>query len=77
LQYSQEENDEKHVVKISSDLYLDIKKAIQDTGFASVDDYVNYVLRMVVGKQDSEEKEGLSQEDSEAVASRLKALGYI
>jgi len=60
-------------VLISSELYDELLKKIQGTGFSSVDDYVNYLLQTSVGKK----SEVLSTEDTEVVTARLKALGYI
>jgi len=65
--------EEKFTVNLDEDLYQSIQKAITGKGFATVDDFVNYVLRIAVGKQ----KEELDQEDTEAITARLKALGYI
>ena len=66
-------SEKKLTVNLDEDLYQSIQKAITGKGFASVDDFVNYVLRIAVGKQ----KEELGQEDTEAITARLKALGYI
>jgi metal-responsive CopG/Arc/MetJ family transcriptional regulator len=63
----------KIVVNLDEDLYQTMEKVIQGKGFSTVDDFVNYVLRIAVGKQ----KEELDKEDTEAVTARLKALGYI
>ena len=60
-------------MNLDEDLYQSIEKAIQGKGFATVDDFVNYVLRIAVGKQKAE----LNQEDTDAITARLKALGYI
>jgi len=65
--------EKKLTVNLDEDLYQSIQKAITGKGFASVDDFVNYVLRIAVGKQ----KEELDQQDTEAITARLKALGYI
>jgi Arc/MetJ-type ribon-helix-helix transcriptional regulator len=66
-------SEKKYSVNLDEDLYQSIQKAISGKGFVSVDDFVNYVLRIAVGKQ----KEELDQEDTEAITARLKALGYI
>ena len=73
----EQKNDKKITVSIPSELYEKLKEIIKTTGFSSVDDYVNYLLRTKIGKSEEEEKEGLSEEDTEVVTSRLKALGYI
>lgn len=73
MKQNQEEEQKKIAVKIDSDLYEELRKTVRESGFSSVDDYVNYVLRAQIGKKSEE----LSQADSEVVTSRLKALGYI
>jgi len=61
-------------IEINSDLYKDLKDKINGSGFATVDDLVNYVLRTAISKKTATE---LSEKDTEAVTARLKALGYI
>jgi len=67
------ELDRKIVVKIDEDLFNSITEAIKGKGFSSVDDFVNYALRIAIGKKG----EALNQQDTEAITARLKALGYI
>jgi Arc/MetJ-type ribon-helix-helix transcriptional regulator len=61
-------------VLISSDLYREIEKNIEGKGFSSVQDFVNYAVHIALGKRAENE---FTEEDSEAVTARLKALGYI
>jgi Arc/MetJ-type ribon-helix-helix transcriptional regulator len=60
-------------VSIPLDLHRLLSKQIEGKGFATVDDYVVYVLHLAVGKN----KEELSKDDEEKVTARLRALGYI
>jgi Arc/MetJ-type ribon-helix-helix transcriptional regulator len=60
-------------VKIPKDLYLQIQKAIEGKGFATVDDYVTYFLRVSFGKKPGQAIDS----DDAAVIERLKALGYV
>jgi len=72
--------EKKFSIKIEQDLYEELRKIVENSGFSSVDDYVNYILRSNIGKKTDEFRVGqedLSQEDTEAVTARLKALGYI
>jgi metal-responsive CopG/Arc/MetJ family transcriptional regulator len=66
-------SEKKFTVNLDEDLYESIEKAIIGKGFESVDGFVNYVLRIAVGKQN----EALDEEDTAAITARLKALGYI
>ena len=70
-----DQGEKKILLPISSEIYEEIKQKILggESGFSSIEDYVNYTLRVALGKK----TEALSEEDTEAVTSRLKALGYI
>lgn len=63
-------------VSVPEPLYNRIKDRCEGTGFESVDEYVEYVLREVVEDEEEEEEE-FSEEDEEKVRERLKALGYM
>jgi hypothetical protein len=69
-----EPSEEKKVaVMIPEDLFDDISKSIQNKGFSKVDDFVSYVLRIVVGKRASD----FQKEDDEVIMRQLKGLGYV
>jgi len=67
---------EKEFVKIliPKSLFEKIKERIEGTGFASVSDYVIYVLNELLSEG---EEENISKEDEEKIKARLRALGYI
>ena len=65
---------EKVTIQINSDLYKELQQKLVGTSFASVDDLVNYVLRIAIAKKAEAD---LSPEDSASVTARLKKLGYI
>jgi hypothetical protein len=65
---------EKVTIQINSDLYKELQQKLVGTSFASVDDLVNYVLRIAITKKAEAD---LSPEDSASVTARLKKLGYI
>lgn len=60
-------------VHIPRDLHDEIAKSLESKGFAKVDDFVVYVLRVTMGKQ----AEVMDKEDTKSVTERLKRLGYI
>jgi|HubBroStandDraft_6_1064221.scaffolds.fasta_scaffold6733552_1 hypothetical protein len=66
---------EKIKIEISSDLYRDLENKLHGTSFTSVDELVNYVLRIAINKQATGTE--LSEEDTQSVTARLKKLGYI
>lgn len=63
-------------VSIPDSLYEKVKDRCEGTGFNSVDEYVEFVLREVVEEEEPEEEE-FSKEDEEKVKERLRALGYM
>lgn len=77
LQQEEEGSDKKVPVMIPADLYKKLQGIISGGGFSSVDDYVNFILRTKIGKTEEEERVDLTEDETEAVTSRLKALGYI
>jgi Arc/MetJ-type ribon-helix-helix transcriptional regulator len=62
-------------ISIPTPLFKKIKERIKGTGFASVSNYVTYVLREILVEK--EEEEPFTKEDEERIKARLKALGYI
>ena len=70
----------KVTIKIPRELYDNLRKLIQGTGFGSVTEFVVHVLRDVSsgGKLNSESGEGgISRDEIELIRKRLKSLGYI
>jgi hypothetical protein len=65
-------------MKIPGELYDNLGKLIQDTGFRSVTEFATYVLRDVAagGKLDRKPP-GPSDHEVQAIRERLRALGYI
>lgn len=61
------------IVHIPRELHDQIASSTQVKGFATVDDFVVYVLRVTMGKA----TENIDEEDTSAVTERLKRLGYI
>lgn len=65
-------------VSIPVTLYNRIKNLIKDTGFASVSQYVTYVLREVVAAhEEARYEEPFTEEDKEKIIEKLRRLGYI
>jgi hypothetical protein len=65
-------------LKIPGELYKNLSKLIEGTGFRSVTEFAIYVLRDVAagGKLD-QPAPGLSQRELDVIRERLRALGYI
>ena len=65
-------------LKIPRELFNNLEKLIQNTGFRSVTEFAIFVLRDVAagGKLDAREQ-GLTNQEMDLVRQRLRALGYI
>jgi len=68
-------------LKIPAELFQNLSRLIEGTGFRSVTEFAIHVLRDVAagGKLGHEEKgeSGLTAREVEMVRERLKALGYL
>lgn len=65
-------------LKIPEPLYLRLKKIIEGTGFASVTEFVVYVLRDLAAAHDAHETPGEPTEaEMRVIIERLKSLGYL
>jgi Arc/MetJ-type ribon-helix-helix transcriptional regulator len=77
----------KVTIKIPRALYNRLREIIEGSGFDSVTDFVVYVLRDLAASErgktgvstgvGDQGKEGLTQQEIEAVRKRLKSLGYL
>jgi Arc/MetJ-type ribon-helix-helix transcriptional regulator len=63
-------------VHIPSALWYRIQSHIEDTPFASVEDFVAYAVREALSN-DAPPSTGLSAEEERRVKARLRALGYL
>jgi len=67
---------ESKAVFLPTELYDRVRKRVEATNFASVDEYVIFVLSEVL-KEDEDEEIALSDEQEEEVKKRLRSLGYL
>jgi len=67
----------KVTIKIPEELYENLKKMIENTGFSSVNEFIVFVMRNVSSGGHITQGDSLSKEEIESVRKRLKALGYI
>jgi len=73
-------SDEKKQISISKELFDIISTRIKNpqTGFDTVEEYVNYVLKEVLfDDADKEDKSEVSEEESQKIRDELKKMGYI
>ena len=67
---------ENKAVFLPAEIYDRVRKRVEATGFASVDEYVVFVLSEVL-KEEEDEELALSDEQEEEVKKRLRSLGYL
>jgi len=67
---------ERKTIKISESLYKSLKQFANDSGFESIDEFVNFVLEEVLRRGVREEKK-MTDDEQKAVDKNLKELGYI
>jgi len=63
-------------VFLPAELYDRVRKRVEAADFASVDEYVIFVLSEVL-KEEEDEEIALSDEQEEEVKKRLRSLGYL
>ena len=65
-------------LKIPRELYDNVQRMIQGTGFRSVNDFTVHVLRDVIaGGRLEGDGSGLSPHEVELIRKRLRSLGYL
>ena len=67
---------ENKAVFLPAEIYDRVRKRVEATGFASVDEYVVFVLSEVL-KEEEDEELALSDEQEEEEEKRLRSLGYL
>jgi len=67
---------EKKTIEISETLYESLKQSSDDSGFESIEEFVNFVLEEVIRRGVREERK-LTNDEQKEIDKSLKALGYI
>ena len=68
---------DKVTIKIPRELYERLQGIIADTGFASVTEFIVYVMRDLAAGGRLEQQGGLTAGEVDLVRNRLRALGYL
>ena len=69
-------------ISIPPELYLQIEKLIEDTGFRSVTEFILFYIRQTVGKIKARKQKAdaildkLPEKEARIIKSKLKELGY-
>jgi Arc/MetJ-type ribon-helix-helix transcriptional regulator len=68
---------DKVTIKIPRNLYNNLKKQIEETGFNSVTDFIVYLLRDIASSGKIDKDISLTKEEVTLIRKRLKDLGYL
>ena len=63
-------------VNIKKSIYKKLEAGAEESGFNSIDEYLEFVLNEILSDDEKEETKQPKQ-DEEKVKARLKALGYM
>lgn len=70
-------SEEKRNVGIPKKLYDKLAERIKGTEFATVDDYVSFILMEVLAAEESDNAPAPDKEGEGKVKDRLRSLGYL
>jgi len=64
-------------IKIPRELYQNLGRMIDGTGFSSVNEFIVFVMRSLAMGGNLDSHEGLTAQEIQAVRRRLTRLGYL
>ena len=67
----------KVTIKIPRELYQKLGQMIGGTGFASVTEFIVFVMRSLASSGDIKGRDSLTEEEVTAIRERLRRLGYL
>ena len=67
----------KVTIKIPRELYQKLGQMIRETGFASVTEFIVFVMRSLASSGDIKGKDRLTEEEVTTIRERLRRLGYL
>ena len=67
----------KVTIKIPYELYVKLKKIIENTGFSSVTEFIVFVMRTIVMGGKISKKASYTKKEVQEIRKRLKKLGYL
>jgi hypothetical protein len=68
---------DKVTIKIPRELYQKLGQMIGGTGFASVTEFIVFVMRSLASGGDIKGEDKLTEEEVKAIRERLRRLGYL
>jgi len=67
----------KVTIKIPRELYDNLSKMVEGTGFSSVTDFIVFVMRTLAMSGRVKEDDRLTEEEVKTIRERLRRLGYL
>jgi Arc/MetJ-type ribon-helix-helix transcriptional regulator len=68
---------DKVTIKIPRELYQKLGEMIRGTGFASVTEFIVFVMRNLASSGEIKGEDKLTEEEVRAIRERLRRLGYL
>jgi Arc/MetJ-type ribon-helix-helix transcriptional regulator len=68
---------DKVTIKIPKELYENLQKMIEDTGFSSTTEFIVFVMRTLASTGMLKEEDKLTEQEVQIIKERLKRLGYL
>lgn len=68
---------DKVTIKIPKELYENLQKMIEGTGFSSTTEFIVFVMRTLASTGRLKEEDKLSEQEVQMIKERLKRLGYL
>jgi len=68
---------DKVTIKIPKELYENLQKMIEGTGFSSSTEFIVFVMRTLVSTGRLKEEDNLTEQEVQIIKERLKRLGYL
>ncbi len=68
---------DKVTIKIPRELYENLQKMIEGTGFSSTSEFIVFVMRTLASTGRIKEDDKLTEQEVQVIKERLKRLGYL
>ena len=68
---------DKVTIKIPKELYENLQKMIEGTGFSSSTEFIVFVMRTLASTGRLKEEDNLTEQEVQIIKERLKRLGYL
>jgi hypothetical protein len=66
-----------NTIKISQKLYRKIRARLEELGFSSVDECIEFVMNEFISEEEENTEQGISEDEEARIKKRLQSLGYL